>query len=183
MPAMSPNSPERPWTWINGLRGITQSISTLEHGGDGWVGSNLRRVDLTTYSGGGGGKEAHSALISVKGKPRGLDAGMGQAGADLTSCMHQLACICCTWGSDKWPTAFSCLVQSHLGKQQAVAEDARKSWAVGLQSSMGLLLSFLQNFKHYLTAFLSMPVHCSCGKVLPSLPKNSLREGAVYVQT
>ena len=38
----------------------------------------------------------------------------------------------CTWGSDKWPTALPCLFQSHLGKQQAIAEDAKNSQAMGL---------------------------------------------------
>lgn len=71
------------------------------------------------------------------------EAWMGRSGP--AGCMHQLACICCTWGSDKWPSALPCLGRSLLGKQQADALDAQRSRAAGLQLSAGLPLAFLKS--------------------------------------
>lgn len=61
----------------------------------------------------------------IKKKLMSLTAGRDRSRP--SGCMHQLACTCGIWGSDKWPTVFSCLIQSHLGKQQGRAGNARKS--------------------------------------------------------
>jgi hypothetical protein len=153
MLAENPTSPKKTILGIQtGVGGITQSMNVLEHSGDGWVGCSPGWMDPISYSCRGGEKRAHCAPILCRRKFRGWDeAWVGSRRP--AGCMHQLACTCCTWGSDKWPGIFPCLAWSLLGKQQAIALDTLKSWPVGLQlrwSSTDLFAEFQAPFYCFL---------------------------------
>ena len=109
----------------------------LDLGGKGWVGTSPRRGGLIRWK----KREGSISPTSVKKKPWGWDQGMGQEWFSQAAGINWHAHVC-TWGSDEWPTALPCLFQSHLGEQQALAEDAENSQAVAQVRVCGLALVF-----------------------------------------